>query len=122
MSKNDFPAEWQERQPKDFQKLIQNLDPQSTGSISFKALATYCALYEAPIADELTIESTKEMLSQVANNGLVNREEFVETPFWFDDYVAAEPMQDHCVYFDRARMIKELIFYINKDREVNFEN
>lgn len=97
---------------------MQNLDPQSTGSISFKALATFCALYDAPIADEMTVESMKETLHQVANNGAVGREEFVETPFWFDDYVASEPMQDHSVYFDRARMIKELLFYINKDSQV----
>lgn len=92
------------------------MDPNASGMISYKVLITYCALYDVPLPDELTLEAMKEAYNAVAVNGCVKKSDFLEMACWFDEYIAAEPMKDYCVFFDRVKLIKELLYKTNKER------
>ena len=67
-----------------------------------------------PIAKELTEYDMKLMV--VTQADMITKADFIKVEAWFDKYEECEQRKDS-EKFDRASMIKELLFEINKNVE-----
>ena len=92
-----------------FMALIRNLDPNCTGSINYRQLLTYFIL----LCSDVPSESQLDAFNHIANEkGLIDKETFVGTTFWFEQTEDSQDRPQHEV-FERKRFVKESLFDAN---------
>ncbi|CAD8083642.1 unnamed protein product [Paramecium primaurelia] len=94
------PAQWM--------RALKVLD--ENGYVNVRQICTYLILLQSPIPKEEELQIYQTQL----NGLLVDKENFVNTPAWFDDFEKV-PEEENTNYFDRIIYIKELLFFIHKD-------
>jgi hypothetical protein len=119
LSKDDFPQEWQGKDIKAFQRLIRNLDPRNVGFVNLKLLSTYLCLLSTQLPQESDISSYKRVLDGNAKNGVITRENFLETPCFFDGFEATPHLEHNSMYFDRVQIIKDILFNLHSEKNKN---
>ncbi|CAD8097093.1 unnamed protein product [Paramecium primaurelia] len=78
--------------------------------VNVRQICTYLILLSSPTPKEDELKQYSNKLGQP----LVNKDTFVNTPAWFDDYERI-PEEENTNYFDRVIYIKELLFFVHKD-------
>ncbi len=76
LSKNDFPADWISQGVKRTQKIIESLDTEFRGVISWKSLCTLLCLFDAPIPTQAEIDEYAQNLMELSENGEIEAEAF----------------------------------------------
>ncbi|CAD8115667.1 unnamed protein product [Paramecium sonneborni] len=94
------PAQWM--------KALKVLD--QNGYVNVRQICTYLILLQSPTPkeEELSIYQTQ------LNGLLINKDNFVNTPAWFDEFEKVSE-EENTNYFDRIIYIKELLFFVHKD-------
>jgi len=117
LSKNDFPQEWINQGIKRMHKIIEGLDTQANGVISWKSLCTLLCLLDAPIPTQAEIDEYAQNLLDRSENGEIEAEEFARCPSFFDQQdIIVQSLPNHPV-FDRVYLLKLLLFSIHRELE-----
>lgn len=106
-----LPEEWHTMSMDSFMALIRNLDPQSTGWIDWRQLITYFILLQSPVLD---LQEAAKIQLLADGEGLISREKFVGTTFWFEATEGSKDRHYH-LPFERKRFIKEELFRVNAE-------
>ncbi|CAK83793.1 unnamed protein product (macronuclear) [Paramecium tetraurelia] len=80
------------------------------GYVNVRQICTYLILLSSPTPKEDELQQYASKLGQP----LVNKDTFVNTPAWFDEYERI-PEEENTNYFDRVIYIKELLYFVHKD-------
>jgi hypothetical protein len=64
--------------------MVLNLDPSNKGIIPGKQLCTYLCLINCPLATLKEFNDYTQELQKLAQNGLINRENFTKVPAFYD--------------------------------------
>ncbi|CAD8202735.1 unnamed protein product [Paramecium octaurelia] len=94
--------------PSQWMRALKVLD--QNGYVNVRQICTYLILLQSPTPKEEELQMYQAQL----NGPLVDKENFVNTPAWFDEFERA-PEEENTNYFDRIIYIKELLFFIHKD-------
>lgn len=92
------------------------MDPNNTGVVPLKPLVAYFCLLSSAIPDEAELAAYRESLEQVSKDGGLNKEDFASTPAWFDNNESSEPSDEESIRFDRADLLKQLLFHFLKEK------
>eukprot|EP01015_Nassula_variabilis_P028165 TRINITY_DN5858_c0_g1_i4.p1 TRINITY_DN5858_c0_g1~~TRINITY_DN5858_c0_g1_i4.p1 ORF type:complete len:263 (+),score=12.24 TRINITY_DN5858_c0_g1_i4:61-849(+) len=113
-SSNELPEIWRELRSEDFNIMVKILDKNERGFIKWRSICTYICLLQTPILDGENYESYRQALFSVSDGkDMVSYTKFVEVECWFDITEQCEhDARNH--KFDRVKILKELLFYINK--------
>ncbi|CAD8194779.1 unnamed protein product [Paramecium octaurelia] len=94
--------------PSQWMQALQILD--QNGYVNVRQICTYLILLSSPTPKEDELQQYSSKLGQP----LVNKDTFVNTPAWFDEYERISE-EENTNYFDRVIYIKELLFFVHKD-------
>ncbi|CAD8205275.1 unnamed protein product [Paramecium octaurelia] len=94
------PAQWM--------RVLKVLD--QNGYVNVRQICTYLILLQSPVPKEEELQMYQAQL----NGPLVSKENFVNTPAWFDEFEKVSE-EENTNYFDRIIYIKELLFFVHKD-------
>ena len=79
-----FPENWQKIEAKNYQAMLDKLDANQQGVVSYQALATYICLASSPLPYPIQAIDYQENLMKMAEDGYVTKEVFVSTPSFYD--------------------------------------
>jgi hypothetical protein len=105
---NALPRHFQHIDLQAIMGMTRNIDCGNTGLVNWRQFLTYLTLGNSPLP-------TVNKLAEAKNNAgadVVTKQQFVSATFWFDEHEASSDRQ-YSVPFDRAAMIKEVLFDIN---------
>jgi hypothetical protein len=107
-------------------KFIKKLDPNNSDLVSLKQIGTYFALLNSNVPSEDDIKNIVDQCEKIINyyeNPEIEKEQFVNIKFWFDENEKSETLPNH-EDFHREVKLKEVLFDINKnnDEKVNINN
>mgnify|MGYP003579050834 CR=1 FL=1 len=81
LSKNDFPQDWLNQGIKRMHKIIEGLDTEARGCVSWKSICTLLCLLDAPIPTQAEIEEYTQNLLDCSENGEIEAESFARVIF-----------------------------------------
>ena len=107
-------------------KFIKKLDPNNSDLVSLKQIGTYFALLNSNVPSEDDIKNIVDQCEKIINyyeNPEIEKEQFVNIKFWFDENEKSETLPNH-EDFHREVKLKEVLFDINKNNEekININN
>jgi hypothetical protein len=106
--RSGLPQFWLDFDMYDYQSIIRNLDRDNQGLVNWRQMISYLILVTSPVMGEA--DAVK--LLKASQNGLIDRNTFVNLPMWFDDVERSQD-RDYSIPFERTRMIKETLFDVN---------
>lgn len=89
--------------------MTRNIDNGNTGLVNWRQFLTYLTLGNSPLP---TVNKLAEAKQSAGGRDGVTKSQFVSATFWFDTHETSEDRQ-YSEPFDRASMIKEILFDIN---------
>lgn len=89
--------------------MTRNIDNNNTGLVNWRQFMTYLTLGNSPLP---TVNKLNEAKVSAGGKDMVTKAQFVGAKFWFDECEASRDRQ-YSEPFDRASMIKEILFDIN---------
>ena len=99
-----------------YQQIGVILDKEKTGYINFSTLCTLLILLQTRLPNSKEIKEYDMKLCVVVKGDDVSREDFVKVETWFDASEKCE-QRERAKVFERASMIKNLLFEVNKIRD-----
>lgn len=96
--------------------ICRNIDSTNTGHVNWRQFLTYLTLGNSPLP---TVQKLQE--AKVSCGEPINKASFVGGTFWFDEHEQSSDRQ-YANPFDRASMIKEIIFDINAKKQPDGES
>lgn len=89
--------------------IARNIDSGNTGLVNWRQFLTYLTLGNSSLP---TVNKLKDAKESCGGTEWVNKANFVAAKFWFDEFEVSED-RPYANPFDRASMIKEVLFDIN---------
>lgn len=102
-----LPADWSKYGQEQIRQMVINLDIEQSGYINWRHMFTYFALLKSSIP---STEQIVQLRSSLPSNPALA--DFLKGSFWFDKTESSVDRPDSHV-FDRARMIKEMLFKVH---------
>lgn len=100
-----------------FYKFVKCFDPDNTDFMNLQHVLTFFCILLSPVCTEENETDIKNFVgSNLKDFVKLDKEAFIKTPMWFDNYEGCIVPQGYEV-FDRVERIKEIIFEINKDED-----
>jgi len=118
LSRDELPHDWRNTDFIGYQRLIKNLDKTSKGYIYLNALGTHLCLLSTPLPKDEDILEYQTDLMNHSRNGWIDRENFLRCPSFFDESESSPQIETNSIIFERARLIKDILFNLNKKEEM----
>eukprot|EP01016_Furgasonia_blochmanni_P052672 TRINITY_DN8429_c0_g2_i7.p1 TRINITY_DN8429_c0_g2~~TRINITY_DN8429_c0_g2_i7.p1 ORF type:complete len:546 (-),score=78.37 TRINITY_DN8429_c0_g2_i7:141-1778(-) len=107
-----FPDDFNQKDAPALSVMSSKIGQDSQGKVSWRRLCTYLCLLDSPVPGT---EMLQDLLTSLEGSN-IDRDSFIWSSFWFDEYVQSYETIDH-YRLDRAYSIKQLLFYIHSDKE-----
>lgn len=97
--------------------IARNMDAENSGLVNWRQFLTYLTLGYSPLP---TVKKLAEAKESCGGQEWVNKAGFVAGAWWFDEFEQSKD-RPYSNPFDRASMIKEVLFDINATKQPDGE-